>query len=204
MRGNIIASIRNFAELSQAMKIADGVEFRLDLFNSFPQPEKLKISKLSVVTIRRKDDGGGYEGEEERRIDYLAKCSRYVDYVDLENDLSDDIFNLMRCQVIESYHDFKKTPRYEELKDCVESSRGDITKIATMGREKRDVEKIVRLLVEYNNVIAFLMGEKFSFTRILAVFLGSPFIYCYISKPLAKGQYDVLTARKILNSMGLG
>ena len=89
------------------------------------------------------------------------------------------------------------------LVDIVEGKRGDYIKIATMGNSKDDVLKILKLLVEYDGVIAFLLGKNFAYTRILSFVLGSPFMYCTISTPIAPGQYDIYTARKILKSMGV-
>ncbi len=196
--------MKSFAEASQAVRVADVIEFRLDLFPSFPEYERIRTEKQSIVTIRLKEDGGRYEGDEEERLELLRKYSKYADYVDLESRLDDDTFlRFEKVKIIESYHNFTETPSYQELVDLVEGRRGDIIKIATMGGGKEDVLKIVKLLTEYDNVVAFLMGRKYAYTRILAFILGSPFIYCSLTTPVAPGQYDVYTARKILKAMGV-
>ncbi len=196
--------MKSFAEASQAVRVADVIEFRLDLFPSFPEYERIRTEKQSIVTIRLKEDGGRYEGDEEERLELLRKYSKYADYVDLESRLDDDTFlRFEKVRIIESYHNFTETPSYQELVDLVEGRRGDIIKIATMGGGKEDVLKIVKLLTEYDNVVAFLMGRKYAYTRILAFILGSPFIYCSLTTPVAPGQYDVYTARKILKAMGV-
>jgi 3-dehydroquinate dehydratase-1 len=64
------------------------------------------------------------------------------------------------------------------------------------------MKKIVDLLVSYDNVVAFLMGKEFAFTRILAAFLGSPFIYCYVGEPKAPGQISLENALEIIRRMG--
>lgn len=71
-----------------------------------------------------------------------------------------------------------------------------------MGKSKRDVETIVRILTNYDDVVAFLMGERFSFTRVLAAYLGSPFIYCYVGSPKAPGQISLDDAREIISRLG--
>ena len=196
--------MKSFAEASQAVRVADVIEFRLDLFPSFPEYERIRTEKQSIVTIRLKEDGGRYEGDEEGRLELLRKYSKYADYVDLESRLDDDTFlRFEKVKIIESYHNFTETPSYQELVDLIEGRRGDIIKIATMGGGKEDVLKIVKLLTEYDNVVAFLMGRKYAYTRILAFILGSPFIYCSLTTPVAPGQYDVYTARKILKAMGV-
>jgi len=198
----IVVSASSFADVVAAMSVADIIELRLDLFSTFPDENKLKgIGKPIIVTIRRKREGGKYSGDEDRRLKTLAKYSVYADYVDLENDVPDEWFKVMRCKIIESYHNFKETPSYEYLKDLVEAKRGDIFKIATMGKDKKDVLTIVRLLCEYDNLVAFLMGEKFAWTRVMALFLGSPFIYCTVSKSVAPGQLEASKVKKILMNL---
>lgn len=196
----IVVSATSFADVVCATKIADVVELRLDLFSVFPDERKLDGIRIpKIVTIRRVEDGGEYRGDESKRIEMLSRYSRHSDYVDLEFDLPDEAFKLMKCKVIESYHNFKETPDYDFLRDLVEGRRGEIFKIATMGRSKEDVLKITKILCEYENVVAFLMGKDFAWTRIFACFLGSPFIYCSISKAVAPGQLDARDVRKIFS-----
>lgn len=196
----IVVSASSFADVVTAMSVADIIELRLDLFSTFPDENKLRgIGKPIIVTIRRVQEGGKFSGDEDRRLRTLARYSAYADYVDVENDVADEYLKLMKCKVIESYHNFKETPSYEYLKDLVEARRGDVFKIATMGKDKRDVLTITKLLCEYDNLVAFLMGEKFAYTRIMALFLGSPFIYCTVSKSVAPGQLEANKVRKILD-----
>ena len=201
----IVVSASSFADVVSAMNVADIVELRLDLFSTFPSEEKLRgIGKPIIVTIRRIGEGGKYSGDEERRLKTLARYSLYANYVDLECDVGDEWFKAMRCDVIESYHNFKETPSYKELRDLVEGRRGDIFKIATMGKDKKDVLTIFKLLSEYDDLIAFLMGKNFSWTRIMALFMGSPFIYCTVSKSVAPGQLEAGKVRKILSLLSSG
>ncbi len=199
MKGSFVVTVRSFAEASQALRVADIIEYRIDLFSSFPEYERIKLEKPVIVTIRKKEDGGEFQGDDEERLDLLLKYSKYSDYIDLENYLDDDVFlKFRKNKIIESYHNFKETPDYRVLVDIVEGRRGDYIKIATMGRDKEDVLKIVKLLTEFENVIAFLMGRQFSWTRIVSFILGSPMIYCTLSRPVAPGQLDIYTVKKIL------
>ncbi len=201
----LVATVANSEEMIFA-QTADVVEFRVDLMEM--EPEDLKNSKCGekIVTCRRKIDGGGYSGSEEERIATLLKWVEIVkpEYVDLECDVADDVFQLFNgVKVVESYHNFWETPDYAYLKELVENSRGDVFKIATMGRSRKDVEKITRLLCNSENVVAFLMGEKFWFTRIMAALLGSPFVYCFVGRSKAPGQIELGKARKILSLFGV-
>ena len=196
-----VVSTRSMEEAIAAMKNCDVVELRLDLFEKFPPVSELeKIKKEKIVTVRRKGEGGTFEGSEEERLEVMKRYAKNADYIDIECDATEAFFSLP-CRIIESYHNFEETPSYDKLKDLVEGRRGDIFKIATMGRSKKDVLTIVKLLCEYENVVAFLMGEKFAYTRILSAMLGSPLIYCHAGKAVAPGQLEVEKARKILEML---
>ena len=201
MAGRIVVSARNMDETKAD---ADVVEFRLDLFPSLPSLEEVKsVEKEKILTVRRPEDGGKFEGDEEERLAIFRKYCELFDYADVEVYAGDEFFDLP-CRIIESYHNFKRTPDFEELKDMVESRRGEIFKIATMGKDRKDVLTVTKLLCEYDNVVAFLMGESFSFTRVLAVALGAPFIYCSAEKAVAPGQLSVDEARVVLSVLNKG
>lgn len=193
----LVATVSNFEELNLAQD-ADVVELRLDLFDF----RDARVDKEKILTCRRVSDGGKFEGDESERLELIREAFDLLnpEYVDLENDLPNSSFDF-NCQIIESYHNFRETPDYPELKRIVEGRRGDIVKIATMGRSKKDVEKIVRILVNYDDVVAFLMGKEFNFTRIFAAYLGAPFVYCYVGSPKAPGQLSLADAREIVSRL---
>ena len=200
----LVATVSSLKEARLAEK-ADLVEIRLDLFDDVENliDEIKKLDKEIIATLRRERDGGKYRGRDEERIQTLKWFAEECDvsYVDIECDMPDSAFDF-DCTIIESYHNFQKTPEYPELKKIVEDRRGDFVKIVTMGRSKKDVGKIVKLLIECDDIIAFLMGKEFSFTRIMAVFLGSPFIYCYVGESKAPGQIHLDDAYRILKILG--
>ena len=196
----LVATISNPDEITLAGR-ADLIEIRLDLYDFTAENIRKLVGKKGVIaTFRRVAEGGKYRGSDSERIRRLKEFAEgcRAEFVDLENDLPDQAFDF-NCQIIESYHNFTETPEYSELKGIVESARGDIVKIATMGRSKRDVLKIVRLLTEYDNVVSFLMGKNYSFTRLFSAFLGSPLVYCYVGEPKAPGQIHLDDAYRIVN-----
>lgn len=195
----IVATVSNSEEILLA-KGADLIELRLDL-GKFANLNRGRY----ILTFRRKADGGKYEGSEENRIKMLKSFSEKIsaEFVDLEYDVSDEFFQIFDCKIIESYHNFKETPKFEYLRDLVESKRGYYFKIATMGNSKEDWKTIVKLLLDYENIIAFLMGEKFKFTRIASFLLGSPMLYCYVGSKKAPGQFELSEAVEILKKLGV-
>jgi len=195
----LVATVSDDREVLLASQ-ADLIELRLDLGGDF----SVGRGKY-IITCRRTSEGGLYSGEEEKRIEkirYFAEKTG-AEYVDLEFDLHDKFFEYFDCKIIESYHNFVETPDYAYLKKLVENKRGDLFKIATLGRSMEDWRKIVRLLLDSEGVIAFLMGEKFRFTRIASALLGSPLIYCYVGTKKAPGQLELREALEILSLLGV-
>ncbi len=201
----IVASVGSESEAVRAssLKCVDVIELRLDLFNPLPPLEFIEeLGKERILTVRKLPDGGKFMGSEEERHRIYE---RYVDacqYIDVETG-SDDSFFELPATIIESYHNFKETPPYHYLTDLIESSRGDIFKIAVTGKGKEDFVTITRILSEYDGVVAFLMGEDFSYTRIVAAMMGAPFIYCHTGSSVAPGQIHAEVADKIFRLLGV-
>lgn len=190
----IVVSATSLRDIEVSRDVADIVELRLDLFNSLPSVSEVqRIEKPRIVTIRRKEENGAFEGDEEQRLEIFNRFCDVAHYVDVEYNSDERFFNLPG-KIIESYHNFVETPSYEFLKSLVESKRGDLFKIACLGKDKQDVLNVFNILTNYDNVVAFLMGENFAFTRITAAFMGSPFIYCHSGNAVAKGQIEARQA----------
>ena len=74
-------------------------------------------------------------------------------------------------------------------------------KIVTSAKTINDSSKVLSL---YNNssktnLIAFAMGDYGRMSRILCLYLGSPFTYVSLGKPIAPGQFSLEQVKKILN-----
>ncbi|MDK2876097.1 MAG: 3-dehydroquinate dehydratase [Archaeoglobaceae archaeon] len=195
----LVATVANKEEIPLAFE-ADLIELRLDLgdFENIPEGKY-------IITCRRNSEGGLFRGREEdriRKIKFFAEKTK-AEFVDLEHDLPNDIFEDLDCRIIESYHNFAETPDYVFLKELIENKRGDYFKIATLGKSMDDWRRIAKILLEFDDVVAFLMGEKFRFTRIASALLGSPLIYCYVRSKKAPGQLELREAVEILKLLGV-
>jgi 3-dehydroquinate dehydratase-1 len=205
----IVASVGSETEAVHASSLdcVDVIELRLDLFNNLPSLEFIKnMNKEVIITVRKPSDGGKFHGGEEERYMIYEKYARACHYADVETRSNDSFFELLSelpVTIIESYHNFKETPSYRFLANLIESSKGDIFKIAVMGRRKKDFATVVRILSEFENIVAFLMGREFSYSRIVAAVMGSPFIYCHAGTSVAPGQIHVEDADKILRILGI-
>ena len=199
MKGVVATVLRNhFENLEIAEKIgANIVEIRLD--REYIDPGMIKSKLPLIFTIRRESDGGYYSGDEKTRLELLEICGQYG-AVDVETDCFEKFKG--EGEFIISYHNLSKTPDYEELKRIVEDF-GDygVVKIAVKGREKKDVLTVLKLVSEYEGVVAFCLGKEFSFTRIASFRMGAPLIYSYVGDE--EGGEGQIPLEKLLNLLSI-
>ncbi|MCI0503595.1 type I 3-dehydroquinate dehydratase [Candidatus Micrarchaeota archaeon] len=155
----------------------------------------------------------GIIDEEHRRgilIDAVDSGAAYVD-IEVESDdgLKNDIVAAARgkgCKVIVSYHDYKKTPSSEELRQIVEwcfESGADIAKISCMANSEKDNARLFGLLDLGRPLIVIGMGERGRLTRVVAPLLGAVFTYASSSlgKETAPGQIDKARLERIMEEL---
>ncbi len=179
---------------------SDMVEFRLDLiWDDLPEMESIrklvkKISNRSILTWRSKKHGGRGRLPESiwlRRLGHMAKL------IDIEYEFA--IKGIRFPNSIVSWHDPSGTPNSLRLKQLVNSitKLGGLSKIVTYAERKVDAYRVLKLYREVimpEKLIAFSMGNKGSFSRRIAPFLGSPIMYAYLDKPVAEGQVSLKEA----------
>src|SRR3954471_7523296 len=100
------------AALRAAAQVADVVELRLDLMDSFDLPRLLAGRPCPVVvTCRAVREGGRWRDSEAARLDVLRQAVDLgADYVDVEADAIDQIRERGRSRLIASSHDFSTLP----------------------------------------------------------------------------------------------
>ncbi len=170
-----------------------------------------------IFTFRHAYEGGKREIPEEERLKVLRYCLDIgADLVDLEwQALKRYIkkegklpFSLEKTLV--SFHDFRKTPSDKVLK-------GMLRRMSEVGVSKAKVvcysdkpEDGVRLLslIPYGkrlgmDVVAFGMGDKLSWTRVVSLVLGAPFTYVSQDKGngTAPGQLSISLAKKLYEGL---
>lgn len=158
------------------------VELRLDFLSKAPDFKRLFEKKpcSALITVRRKNEGGKFTGTEAERLTILRQAIvSGADWVDLEQDVVEQVQRYGKVKRIVSYHNFSETPAdifgiYEKL--C--SFDADVVKIACMAKTPDDIWRVMEL---YQNApkptVAFCMGEMGFPTRILSAKFGAPFIY---------------------------
>jgi 3-dehydroquinate dehydratase-1 len=197
-----------------ALKKSDLIEIRFDFIKPENIPQVLEIVKKDmkkiVCTLRPKSEGGKFTGSEKERIAIIKLIAEYNPFLlDIEFNTMKHDQNLVKylkktkTDLLISDHDFKKTPSSTELKKKFNkmSKFSPNLKIVTTARSTDDATRVLQLYSKKGktNLIAFAMGNSGRISRILSLYLGSPFTYVSLGKPIAPGQFSVDEINKIIN-----
>jgi 3-dehydroquinate dehydratase-1 len=205
-------------KLQQTMRIAlkksDLIEIRFDFLNAEDIPQVLenikKDMKKIVCTLRPKSDGGKFTGNEKERISIIKLIAEYSPFLlDVEFNTMKQDKNLVKylkktkVNLLISDHDFKKTSNLTQLKKKFNKMTkfSQYIKIVTTANSTDDASRVLQLYKKKGkiNLVAFAMGDAGRFSRILSLYLGSPFMYVSLGKPIAPGQFSVDEIIKIIN-----
>ena len=201
-------------KLKAALKKSDYTEIRLDFLKMEQVPSALEIIKKDlnriVCTLRPKTEGGKFSGTEKERIAIIKLIAEYNPFLlDIEyNTLKKNkelvkYLKTTKTKLLVSWHDFKKTPKDTELKNQINqmSKFSSNVKIVSTAKSTEDATRMLELYSKKgkNNLISFAMGDAGRISRILCLYLGSPYTYVSLGKAVAPGQFSVDEVNKIIN-----
>lgn len=190
--------------------MSDLIEVRIDIIGESWTSIPGRLKRPWIACNRRREEGGMWYGDENRRVEELLKALKLgAEYVDIEL-LSPQIDRIVEevkskgKKVIVSYHDFKGTPSYCELKKILEreiEAGADICKIVTFAKKFEDNITILKFVRQESNMaplISFCMGEIGIVSRILSPFFGSKFTYTSTDEgsESAAGQVSIENLRE--------
>lgn len=199
--------------LKNALKNSDYAELRLDFLKPLHIPNVLELTKKQlgrcVCTLRPIAEGGKFQGTDKERISILKMIAEYHPFLlDVEfntlrkNKILHNYIMKTKTEVLVSWHDFKKTPSVSVLEKMLKQMQkfSKNIKIVTNAKVHDDSSKILSL---YNkskktNLIAFAMGNEGRMSRILCLYLGAPFTYVSLGKPVAPGQFSLDEVKRII------
>lgn len=198
--------------IAEALKRSDYAEARLDYLEPKEVAGTLEAIRGSmdrlVCTIRPVAEGGRFQGSEDERCAMLALAAWHKPF------LLDVEFETLRkfpalaerlksagTRLLVSWHDFEGTPETGALISQMNamSAYSRQIKIVCMAGAEEDSSRVLSLYGKKgkNTLIAFTMGEKGSASRVLCLFLGSPYTYASLGRAVAPGQIDVDSVRKM-------
>jgi len=200
--------------LKIALKKSDYAEVRFDFLKIEQIPEALETIKKDlnkiVCTLRPKTEGGKFLGNEKERIAILKLIAEYNPFLlDVEFNTLKRNSSLVRylkstkTKLLVSWHDLKKTPSSAELKKKMNQMAkfSSNVKIVSTAKSTDDSNRMLELYSKKgrNNLISFAMGDLGRISRILCLYLGSPYTYVSLGKAVAPGQFSVDEVKKITN-----
>lgn len=206
----------------------DLVEWRVDFYREHDNweqvQEALALIRQSLgetpllFTFRTKPEGGESDitSEAYRELCLKAANSGMVDLIDLEYHLGGALVRSLvpelhqaGVSVIGSCHDFVRTEKAERIIEILKEIQCldvDITKMAVMPEERKDVLTLLRASVEMEEVyadrpfITMSMGKLGAISRIAAGFTGSALTFAAAGRVSAPGQ---MSADGIEAALGL-
>jgi len=196
--------------VEKANGLADLIELRVDYLRP-PTLDPLLVrgKKPVVVTSRRREEGGQFNGDEKKRLAILREAVDLgADFVDVELKskppfLRELIYHKEGTRIILSLHDFQRTVSPRELRDLCGRMMGwgvEVIKIAPFARTFEDNLKILSLIPyareRKQKIVAFCMGEKGKMSRIFAPLMGAAWTYASMNRQRASAPGQ-LTAREL-------
>ncbi|MEE8574706.1 MAG: type I 3-dehydroquinate dehydratase [Thermodesulfobacteriota bacterium] len=214
----VIVSNLTPAVVSKAVRDgSDFIELRVDTFKDRSPAhilgaiEKSKNTPPIILTIRSKKEGGEVKISDSERLELFKELLPAASAIDIElssKKILKDVVSLATEQkkaVIISFHDFKKTPKEEELKKTIKEARSagaGIVKIATLVKNAKDLKVLTSLLLENDDLIVIGLGEGGGSTRVFFPMLGSLITYGSVTAHSAPGQMSISNVKRDLKHFG--
>ena len=200
-------------KMKRAAKVADVLEVRLDLMDSFDLKAIVSAAgKPVLITYRSLSEGGKGDAGPEKSADYLISAIEAgADLIDVELAMPPEIRDRVlraagKTKIVISTHITSGTPSGDVLEKIYTSSiaaGGDIVKIVTMAREREDnlrtLELVNRAKKDGVRIVSFCMGPLGRMSRVFSVFMGAYMTFASLEpgQESANGQIAIDKMKEI-------
>src|SRR3984893_9262264 len=139
-------------DMLNAAPQCDLLEVRLDRFGKAPELGELLANKPKpvIMSCRRAQDGGAWEGSEEERLALLRQCIvSKADYVEIEMDVADQIRPFPPAKRVISYTNLRETPL--DIADIYKEAltkKPDVIKLTTLAGTPEEAWPLVQILAK--------------------------------------------------------
>jgi 3-dehydroquinate dehydratase/shikimate dehydrogenase len=186
---SIYQESRRFAlvDMLNAARQCDLLEVRLDRFGKSPEIGELLQAKPKpiIFSCRRPRDGGGWDGSEDERLALLRQCIiSKADYVEIEEDVADQIRPFPGCKRVISYTNLEATPAdIGEIYGRMQTKKPDIIKLVVKAGTPEEVWPLVQILNKPPvPTVVVGLGKAGIMLTILARRMGSPWTYAALER----------------------
>lgn len=175
------------ADMLNASAQCDLLEVRLDRFAKAPDVGELLAHKPKpiILSCRRRQDGGEWDGSEEERLALLRQCIvSKGDYVEIELDVADQVRPFPPAKRVISYTNFRETPK--DLADIyaeAQTKHPDVIKLVTLARTPEEAWPLVQILAKPAlPTVVVGLGKPGVMLSVLGKKIGSPWSYAALEK----------------------
>jgi len=204
---------RRFAlvDMLNAAPQCDLLEVRLDRFGKAPELGELlaKKPKPVIMSCRRAQDGGAWDGTEEERLALLRQCIiSKADYVEIELDVADQIRRFPPAQRVISYTNLQETPA--DIADIYEEAQKkspDVIKLVTLARTPEEAWPLVQILAKPRApTVVVGLGKPGIMLSILGKRIGAPWTYAALERGMESypGQATVGDLNNVYHYPAIG
>jgi 3-dehydroquinate dehydratase/shikimate dehydrogenase len=186
---SIAQSSRRFAlvDMLNAAREGDLLEVRLDCFGEAPVLGELIAHKTRpvIMSCRRPQDGGSWEGTEQERLAILRQCIiSKADYVEIELDVADEIRPFPPSKRVISYTNLAETP--EDILDVyrqAQSKNPDVIKLTTLARTPEEAWPLLQIVAGASvPTVAVGLGRPGITLAVLGKKIGAPWAYAALER----------------------
>lgn len=182
----------------------DGVELRLDMFDRFDFVELQHFIRSCpipvMLTLRRKREGGAFEGSEGERLHLIRRLAHlHPAWIDLESDIRPAFQQELRAhcprtQFLSSYHNVRATPRsLADLFAHLRATGADAYKIATYAQSSLDALRLLTFARAQRGapLTCLGMGPHGQLTRILSPVVGNAMCFAPLAPDHATAEGQI-------------
>lgn len=204
---------RRFAlvDMLNAARQGDLLEIRLDRFGKSPDLGELlsRKPKPVIMTCRRAQDGGHWDGSEDERLAILRQCiiSR-ADYVEIELDVADEIRPFPGSKRVISYTNLSETPAdLHDIYDEARTKKPDVIKLVTNARTPEEAWPLVQIMARATvPTVVVGLGKPGIMLSVLGQKLKAPWVYAALERGMEAypGQVAIDDLREVYDIGAIG
>jgi 3-dehydroquinate dehydratase/shikimate dehydrogenase len=197
-------------DMINAASQCDLLEVRLDRFGRAPDMGELISHKPKpiIMSCRRPEDGGHWDGTEDERLAILRQCIiSKADYVEIEMDIADQIRPFPPAQRVITYTNLHKTP--SDIADIyaeMQKKKPDVIKLTTLARTPEEAWPLVQILAKQAvPTVVVGLGKPGVMLTVLGKKIGAPWAYAALEKGMEayEGQPTVSDLHQIYHYKSL-